>query len=80
MNGVGFNFLEQGIIQALEANPISVPLIVRLAGTNVEEGRKILARSGLPIIRAATLAEAAERAVEAWTNDRKHNIKMVAVS
>jgi len=74
------DWVAEGIIQALEANPIDVPLIVRLAGTNVEEGRKILARSGLPIIRAATLAEAAERAVEAWTNDRKHNVQMVAVS
>jgi succinyl-CoA synthetase beta subunit/malate-CoA ligase subunit beta len=46
-----------------------MPVVVRLAGTHVEEGRKILARSGLPIIRAATLAEAANRAVAAWRND-----------
>ncbi len=49
---------------------MGVPLVVRLAGTNVEEGRKILAHSGLPIIRASTLAEAAERVVEAWQQDR----------
>jgi succinyl-CoA synthetase beta subunit len=36
-----------------------VPVIVRLAGTNVEEGQKILAKSGLPIIRANSLMEAA---------------------
>ena len=46
-----------------------MPVIVRLAGTHVEEGRRILARSGLPIIRANTLAEAAERAVAAWKNN-----------
>ena len=49
--------------------------MVRLAGTNVEEGRKILARSGLPIIRADTLAEAAQRAVAAWRNDAKQRDK-----
>jgi malate-CoA ligase subunit beta len=42
-----------------------VPLIVRLAGTNVEEGRKILADSGVKLITAETLAEAASTAVEA---------------
>jgi malate-CoA ligase subunit beta len=44
---------------------IKVPLVVRLAGTNVEEGRKILADSGLKLITAETLAEAAEKAVAA---------------
>jgi succinyl-CoA synthetase beta subunit/malate-CoA ligase subunit beta len=71
------DWVAEGIIKALQENPIDVPLIVRLAGTNVEEGRKILAQSGLPIIRAATLAEAAERAVSAWRNDLKHNVKLV---
>jgi succinyl-CoA synthetase beta subunit/malate-CoA ligase subunit beta len=56
-------------VQALEKNPLNVPVIVRLAGTHVEEGRRILARSGLPVIRANTLAEAAERAVSAWKNN-----------
>lgn len=74
------DWVAEGIIQALEANPVHVPVIVRLAGTNVEEGRKILSKSGLPIIRAATLKEAAERAVSAWQNDIKHNVKMVASS
>lgn len=72
------DWVAEGIIQALEANPVNVPVIVRLAGTHVEEGRKILSKSGLPIIRAATLKEAAERAVAAWQNDVKHNVKMVA--
>ena len=63
------DWVAEGVVQALEKNPLDVPVIVRLAGTHVEEGRRILARSGLPIIRANTLAEAAERAVAAWKNN-----------
>jgi succinyl-CoA synthetase beta subunit/malate-CoA ligase subunit beta len=63
------DWVAEGVVQALEKNPVGVPVIVRLAGTHVEEGRRILARSGLPIIRANTLAEAAERAVAAWKNN-----------
>ncbi|MCA3555994.1 malate--CoA ligase subunit beta [Aestuariivirga sp.] len=63
------DWVAEGVVQALEKNPAGVPVIVRLAGTHVEEGRRILARSGLPIIRANTLAEAAERAVAAWKNN-----------
>jgi succinyl-CoA synthetase beta subunit/malate-CoA ligase subunit beta len=63
------DWVAEGIVMALQKNPINMPVVVRLAGTHVEEGRKILARSGLPIIRAATLAEAASRAVAAWRND-----------
>ncbi len=66
------DWVAEGVVQALEKTPVDVPVVVRLAGTNVEEGRRILARSGLPIIRASTLAEAAERAVTAWKNDRSH--------
>lgn len=61
------DWVAEGVVQALTQNPIDVPLVVRLAGTNVEEGRKILSRSGLPIIRAGTLAEAASRVVTATT-------------
>jgi succinyl-CoA synthetase beta subunit/malate-CoA ligase subunit beta len=64
------DWVAEGIVQALERNPVDVPLVVRLSGTNIEEGRLILTRSGLPIIRANTLAEAAERVVEAWNKDR----------
>ncbi|MGQ0484920.1 MAG: malate--CoA ligase subunit beta [Hyphomicrobiales bacterium] len=71
------DWVAEGVVQALEKNPVKVPVIVRLAGTHVEEGRKILARSGLPIIRANTLAEAAQRAVAAWKNDRSRNLKAV---
>jgi malate-CoA ligase subunit beta len=56
----------EGIVLALQKINLKIPLVVRLAGTNVEEGRKILKQSGLPIISAETLAEAAEKAVAAW--------------
>ncbi len=60
------DWIAQGVVQAAKMLDIKVPLIVRLAGTNVEEGRKIIADSGLPIISADTLAEAAEKAVAAY--------------
>jgi len=62
------DWVAEGVVQALQEVQVDVPVVVRLAGTNVEEGQKILARSGLPIIRAGTLMEAAERAVSAWRN------------
>ncbi len=71
------DWVAEGVVQALEKNPVNVPVIVRLAGTHVEEGRRILARSGLAIIRANTLAEAAERAVAAWKNDKTSELKVV---
>jgi len=57
------DWVAQGVVQA--ARGLRVPLIVRLAGTNVDEGRRILRDSGLPIITADTLADAAEKAVAA---------------
>jgi succinyl-CoA synthetase beta subunit len=69
------DWVAEGVVQALQANPVDVPVVVRLAGTNVEEGLRILAKSGLPIIRATSLMEAAERAVEAWKNDVAQNTK-----
>jgi malate-CoA ligase subunit beta len=44
--------------------------VVRLAGTNVQEGQKIIRESGLPIITADSLAEAADRAVAALKSSR----------
>jgi succinyl-CoA synthetase beta subunit len=73
------DWVAEGVVQALKAEPVNVPVIVRLSGTNVEEGQKILAKSGLPIIRANTLMEAAERAVIAWKNDQKQTTLMRAV-
>ena len=57
---------------------VDVPVVVRLAGTNVEEGQKILAKSGLPVIRAGTLMEAAERVVSAWRKDQSENTNVRA--
>jgi succinyl-CoA synthetase beta subunit/malate-CoA ligase subunit beta len=72
------DWVAEGIVQALEKDPVDVPLVVRLSGTNIEEGRQILTRSGLPIIRANTLAEAAERVVGAWQQDRAAHGSAVA--
>ncbi|NJD05870.1 MAG: ADP-forming succinate--CoA ligase subunit beta [Methylococcaceae bacterium] len=57
------DWIAKGLIQACDALKIKVPLVVRLAGTNVEEGRKILAESGLAFITAENLDAAAAKAV-----------------
>jgi succinyl-CoA synthetase beta subunit len=57
--------LAQGVVDAARELNISVPLVVRMQGTNVEQGRQILAESGLTIISAETMAEAAEKIVKA---------------
>lgn len=73
------DWVAEGVVQALREEPMDIPIIVRLSGTNVEEGQKILAESGLPIIRAATLKEAADRAVAAWKSDQASNNTLKAV-
>ena len=55
----------QGIINAAEAVKLSVPLVVRLEGTNVELGKKLIAESGLAVIAADDLADAAQKVVKA---------------
>ena len=60
------DWVAEGIVQAVQTLDIKVPLVVRLAGTNVEQGRRILRESDLDIVTAETLAEAAEKAVAAW--------------
>ncbi len=57
--------IAQGIINAAKALKLSVPLVVRLEGTNVEAGKKLLAQSGLSLITADDLADAAQKAVKA---------------
>lgn len=74
------DWVAEGVVQALKEVGVDIPVIVRLAGTNVDEGQKILAQSGLPIIRAKTLNEAAERAVGAWRNDLSQGVNLRAVS
>jgi succinyl-CoA synthetase beta subunit len=57
--------IAEGVVAASKAVSLKVPLVVRMKGTNEALGKKILADSGLPIIAADTMAEAAERVVAA---------------
>jgi len=57
--------IAQGIINAVKAVNLPVPLVVRLEGTNVEAGKKLIAESGLPVITAGDLADAAQKVVKA---------------
>src|SRR6266536_1432693 len=57
--------IAQGIINAAKALKLSVPLVVRLEGTNVEKGKQLLKESGLALIAADDLADAAQKAVAA---------------
>jgi len=59
------DFIAEGIITAAKEIEISVPLIVRLAGTNVELGKEMLAKSGLDIIAATDMNDGAIKAIEA---------------
>ena len=57
--------IAEGVVAACRAVSLSVPLVVRMKGTNEDLGKKILADSGLPIISAGTMAEAAAKVVAA---------------
>lgn len=59
------DWIANGVIQAYKEVGIQIPVVVRLSGTNVDAGRKLIRDSGLPIISADTLAEAADAAVAA---------------
>ena len=59
------DWVAEGIVLALPKIKIDMPLVIRLAGTNVEEGNKILKESGINYIAATTLEDAANKAVEA---------------
>jgi succinyl-CoA synthetase beta subunit len=59
------DIIAEGIIAAAKEVKLGVPLVVRLEGTNVDLGKKILAESGLPILSANNLADAAEKVVGA---------------
>ena len=59
------DWIAEGVVQAFTKADIKIPVVVRLSGTNVEQGKQILADSNLPIATADTLAEAAEKAVAA---------------
>ena len=58
------DWVAEGIVQALETIKINIPLVIRLAGTNVEKGNKILKESGIDYIEAHSLKQAATKAVE----------------
>ena len=57
--------IAHGVIAACKAVNLQVPLVVRMKGTNEDIGKKMLADSGLPIISADSMAEAAQKVVAA---------------
>jgi succinyl-CoA synthetase beta subunit len=57
--------IAEGVLAAVRETGLSVPLVVRLEGTNVELGKKILADSGLKVTAADSMADAAEKIVHA---------------
>ena len=57
--------IAEGVIAAAREVKLSVPLVVRMKGTNEELGRRILAQSGLPVISAGDMADAAQKVVAA---------------
>ena len=59
------NLIAEGIIAAVKEVGVTIPVVVRLEGTNAEEGRQLLDRSGLALITASDLDDAAQKAVEA---------------
>ena len=59
------DIIAEGVVAAAREVKLAVPLVVRLEGTNVDLGKKIMAESGLPIISADNLADAAEKVVKA---------------
>ena len=56
--------IAQGVIEAAKAVELDKPLVVRLEGTNVNEGKKLLADSGIEITSADSLADAAQKIVD----------------
>ncbi len=56
--------IAEGILAALKEHPIKIPLVVRMEGTNVEQGKKMLEKSGLKILTADNLTDAAKLVVK----------------
>ncbi len=65
------DWVAQGIVDFLSKNKIDIPLVVRLSGTNVDKGQKILKDSGKQVSTADTLADAANKVVAAWKSQQK---------
>lgn len=59
------DIIAQGVIDANEQLEIGVPIVMRLVGTNLAEGERLIEASGIPVIRASELGDAARKAVEA---------------
>jgi succinyl-CoA synthetase beta subunit len=59
------DIIANGIVEAAKEVSLTVPVVARLEGTNVQQGREILAKSGLPIISGNDLADAAQKIVAA---------------
>ncbi len=59
------DIIAEGVVSAVREVGLKVPLVVRLEGTNVEEGKALLRSSGLNVIAANDLADAAEKVVKA---------------
>ena len=57
--------LAQGVVEAAKQVNLKVPLVVRMEGTNVDQGKKILAESGIKVISASDMADAARRITQA---------------
>ena len=64
------DWVAQGIIDLLNKRDVDVPLVVRLSGTNIEKGQKILKDSGKKIITAETLSDAAQKVVAEWKKSK----------
>ena len=60
------DWVAQGIVDLLNKRDVNIPLVVRLSGTNVEKGQKILRESGKKVITAETLSDAAHKVVAEW--------------
>ncbi len=58
------DIIAQGIVEAVKETGLGLPLVVRLEGTNVESGRKLLAESGLNLVTTTTMDEAAQKVVQ----------------
>ena len=58
------DLIAEGIIAAVQEVGVSIPVVVRLEGTNVEKGRELLVKSGLSIVAATDLTKAAEQAIQ----------------
>lgn len=64
--------IAEGILSALKSQPLSIPLVVRMEGTNVEKGKELLEKSGLKIVTAGNLAEAASAVVKEVKRANSH--------